>query len=277
MNAGVRTIASRDNPDFNRWLRLARGRSRRGESEVLIEGEHLCRAWLDHRQAPDLLIVGESARELPPVEALWQRCAAVRRVVLHDSLARVLSGVEEGPAVFLVIRPPRPELPAHVEESCLCLDRVQDPGNVGTLLRTAAAAGVCLAFLSPGCARAWSPKALRSGQGAQFVLRIHEHVDLSGLADRLRIPLAATTLHGARPLFEADLRMPCAWIFGNEGQGVEPALLERATIRIRIPQEPSVESLNVAAAAAVCLFEQRRQQQGRVAGQEVPGEVPLGR
>jgi TrmH family RNA methyltransferase len=115
-------------------------------------------------------------------------------------------------------------------------------------------------MLSQGCAQAWSPKVLRSGQGAHFALRVHEHADLASLVQRLDVPLAVTTLERGRSLYDVDLRRPCVWLFGNEGQGVAADLLACATTRIRIPQDRAVESLNVAAAAAICLFEQRRQQ-----------------
>jgi len=261
----VRHIASRDNPDYRLWLRLAQGRPGHRESRVLLEGEHLCSAWLAHYGPPKALIVSEAIQAQSPgwIKPLWRQCESTRRIVLEDHLARVLSQVEHGPAVFFLVDPPAAELPDQVTEGCLCLDRVQDPGNLGTLLRTAAAAGLAAAFLSPGCAAAWSPKVLRSGQGAHFAIRIHEHVDLLALRPRLRVPLAATTLDDAGSLYRQDLSRPCAWLFGNEGRGVADELLKVADWRVHIPQSAGVESLNVAAAAAVCLFEQRRQQDGR--------------
>ncbi|CAM5791291.1 TrmH family RNA methyltransferase [Castellaniella caeni] len=258
----VRHIASRDNPDYRLWLRLAQGRPGNRETRVLLEGEHLCRAWFERYGVPLALIVSEGFQAQSPgwIKPLWSACETVRRVVVEDHLARVLSQVEHGPAVFFLVDVPVPAMPARVTEGCLWLDRVQDPGNLGTLLRTAAAAGLTAAFLSEGCAAAWSPKVLRSGQGAHFALQVHERVDLSALRARLDIPLAATTLEQARSLYRLDLRAPCAWLFGNEGRGVAPALLQGADWRVHIPQSAGVESLNVAAAAAICLFEQRRQQ-----------------
>ncbi len=130
---------------------------------------------------------------------------------------------------------------------------------MGTLLRTAAAAGMRRVYASTGCVGAWTPKVLRSAQGAHFVINIHESQDLTVLADRLDVPLLATSLEDSQSLFEASLPQHAAWVFGNEGQGVMPQLLARADLRLRIPQEESVESLNVAVAAGICLFEQRRQ------------------
>ncbi|MGB3423896.1 MAG: RNA methyltransferase [Castellaniella sp.] len=260
MTVPVRHIASRDNPDYRAWLRLAQGRPGRHDTRVILEGEHLCRAWLEHKGVPQTLVVGESALSLDWVGPIWQDCVRSRRIVLQDNLAAVLSQVEHGPAVFFIVDPPAPQPPARITAGCLWLDRVQDPGNLGTLLRTAAAAGLKQAYLSNGCASAWSPKVLRSGQGAHFALDIHERVDLSVLTRQTDIPLAATTLERAEILYIKDLRQPCVWLFGNEGQGVADDLLELASWRVHIPQSAAVESLNVAAAAAICLFEQRRQQ-----------------
>ena len=143
----------------------------------------------------------------------------------------------------------------------LWLDRVQDPGNLGTLLRTAAAVGIKQVFVSEGSVSAWSPKVLRSAQGAHFVLQVYEHLDLHALRERLRVPLVATALEQGQMLYSLDLPKACAWLAGNEGQGVDPALLARADLRVFIPQSDAVESLNVGVATAVCLYEQLRQHQ----------------
>src|SRR5690606_26047913 len=115
------------------------------------------------------------------------------------------------------------EIPARIDENCVLLDRVQDPGNVGSVLRSCAAAGIQRVFLSDETAFAWSPKVLRSAQGAHFSLAIHERVDLQALLARLDVPLAVTTLESAQSLYHADLPSRCAWVFGHEGQGVDPS------------------------------------------------------
>lgn len=258
--AAPRHIASRDNPDFRLWLRLAQGRAPRGEPRILLEGEHLCRAWVQHQGPAPLAILDQRALETA-VGSWLLRSAGQRRVTLAPELADLLSQVTHGPpGLFLLVNPPVLVVPDQITRPCLWLDRVQDPGNLGGLLRTAAAAGLDEAYLSPGCASAWSPKVMRGGQGAHFGLRIYEHVDLIEAVGRLGIPLAAAALDAADDLHATDLHQPCAWVFGNEGAGVDPALVAAATLRVRIAQTDAVESLNVAAAAAVCLFEQRRQQ-----------------
>jgi TrmH family RNA methyltransferase len=141
----------------------------------------------------------------------------------------------------------------------LVLDQVTDPHNVGAILRTCAAAGIKRVFASVGTAGLWSPKVLRSAQGAHFVLKLHEQIDLMALTEALAIPLIVTTLEDAKDLYKTALPKQAAWVFGNEGQGVTDSLLSRADIRVKIIHDKAVESLNVTVASGVCLFEQRRQ------------------
>jgi TrmH family RNA methyltransferase len=139
------------------------------------------------------------------------------------------------------------------------LDNLQDPGNLGSILRSAAAAGIEYVFCSKGTAFAWSPKVLRAGMGAHFGLKILENVDLADLIGAAKIPVLATSSHVPERVYDMDLSQPVAWLFGHEGQGVSHDLLELATYRVSIPHLGTMESLNVAACAAICLFEQVRQ------------------
>ena len=148
---------------------------------------------------------------------------------------------------------------ARLDTDAVILDRVQDPGNVGAILRTAAAAGVTRVLTTPGTAWCWAPKVLRAAMGAHFALAIHESHAWEALLPLLRVPLAGTLAHGGGSLFDQDLVAACAWVFGSEGDGLDAAIAQRLDWRVTIPQARTVESLNVAAAAAICLFEQRRQ------------------
>ena len=253
----MKHISSRDNPQYKQLVKLAGGR--RGD-QILLEGVHLCQEWLRHRGAPAFALfdlqrlerdpeLAELAAALPPGSA----------VSCETSLARRLSQVQESRGVYFAAQAPRELPPEHITGASLWLDRIQDPGNLGTLLRTAAAAGISQAYLSPGCAGAWSPKVLRGAQGAHFAMRLYEDCDLAALHARLRVPLIATALDDARSLYDEPLPRECAWLLGNEGQGVAAELLGLADRRVFIPQAAGVESLNVAAAAAICLFEHRRQ------------------
>jgi len=253
----MKHISSRDNPVFKRLVRQQEGRR---SDEVLLEGVHLCLEWLRHQGPPVLAIF--DVEKLAQHAELAELASAVpesSRIMLDAVLARQLSHVEHGQGVYFLVEVAAPPLPARIGETCVWLDRVQDPGNVGTLLRTAAAAGIRQVYLSPGCAWAWSPKVLRSAQGAHFALEIHERADLRELHGRLDVPLVATALQDSESLYARALPERCAWLIGNEGQGVDPDLLRLATRRVFIPQEPGVESLNAAIAAAICLFEHRRQ------------------
>jgi len=261
----MKQIASRDNPQFKQLQRLARHAGRRGEP-ALLEGVHLCQAWLAQAGTPVLAAFDAERAQRPELAALLAALPPRQVLLLEPRLLHQLETVETGQGVLFVVKPPAPELPVRLDESMVWLDRVQDPGNVGTILRVCAAAGIGRVLLSPGCAAAWSPKVLRGGQGAHFALALHEHADLQACAARLEVPLAATTLDGAQDLYDTGLPPACAWVFGHEGQGVAPALQQAATLRVRIDHAPAVESLNVAVAAALCLFEQRRQGQARRAG-----------
>ncbi|WP_251863695.1 RNA methyltransferase [Achromobacter sp. Marseille-Q4962] len=255
----MKYVSSRENPAVKALARLAAHAGKRGEA-VLLDGVHLCQAWLQRHGAPEQAVFDAARLDAPEIAALARQVPAERCLALDGRLMRVLASVESGQGVAFVVRPPAPAMPAAVEENCVLFDRIQDPGNVGTLLRTCAAAGVRRVFLATGTAAAWSPKVLRSGQGAHFALAIHEHADLPALLPRLKVPLVATALEGARDLYDGSLPGRCAWVFGHEGQGVAPELLAAAALKVRIPHDAAaVESLNVGAAAAICLFEQRRQ------------------
>lgn len=252
----MKHISSRDNPQYKQLLKLLGGK--RGGKTVL-EGIHLCQEWLRQRGLPDFALF--DAQRLDRDPELAQLAAALpvgTATTCEPALARSLSQVQESQGVYFVATVPQDPVPAEVTGNSLWLDRVQDPGNLGTLLRTAAAAGIGQAYLSPGCAGAWTPKVLRSAQGAHFAMCLYENVDLAALHTKLRVPLIATALENAHSLYETALPPECAWLMGNEGQGVAPALLQLADYRVFIPQAPGVESLNVAAAAAICLFEHRR-------------------
>ncbi|WP_424626019.1 TrmH family RNA methyltransferase [Achromobacter marplatensis] len=258
----MKHISSRDNPAVKALAKLAGTAGKRG-APVLLDGVHLCQAWLQHHGAPDQAVFDVDRLSQPDIAALAAAVPDSRCLALDARLMQSVASVESGQGVAFLVTPPALELPVAVEENCVLFDRIQDPGNVGTLLRTCAAAGVKRVFLATGTAAAWSPKVVRSGQGAHFALAIHEHVDLAGLLPRLRVPLVATALDGAQNLYAGRLPAQCAWVFGHEGQGVAPALLAAAKLKVWIPHDAeAVESLNVGAAAAICLFEQRRQALG---------------
>lgn len=268
-------ISSRDNILYKRLTRLAQGRRKRHAPEhegpggtvsetVLLEGIHLCQEWLEHRGQPARAIFNSQLlQESAELQDLVRQVDGQLAVSMDNALIQSISHIGAGQGVFFLVNHVGAALPERIEHPCIWLDRIQDPGNVGTLLRTAAAAGIAHAYLSEECAGAWSPRVLRSAQGAHFMLTIYEQVDLMKAFERLSIPLCATAVDDrAISLYDGRIPTPCAWVFGNEGQGVDSRLLAVADRCVYIPQEPTVESLNVAIAAGICLFEQRRQQHG---------------
>lgn len=258
----IKPVSSRDNPQYKLLRQLAESaQARKKNRQTLLDGIHLCQAWLQHRGAPTLCAVGESALRLPEVAAIVADCEAHQTscLLLPDSLFASLSQVDNGVALLFLIDMPQTAATAKLTQNAVLLDQVQDPGNLGSILRSAAAAGITQVFCSSGTVLAWSPKVLRAGMGAHFVLDIVENADLPTLIAGSSLPVLATSSHAQSSIYAADLSQPLAWLFGHEGQGVSEDLLALASLRVAIPHLGQIESLNVSACAAVCLFEQMRQ------------------
>lgn len=255
----TRQVTARDNPLLVRLRKLVRAPGAyRKLGQVWVEGEHLCAAALARGVDVPLAVCTEGAWQTPALARLV--ASARERVVVPAPLFAGLSGLES-PAqlAFVLDLPPSP--PPSAGLASVVLDGVQDAGNVGSVLRTAAALGVRQVLALTGTAALWSPKVLRAGMGAHFGLRLCE-----GLApaevEALGVPLVATSSHGGSVLHQSALPDPCAWVFGHEGQGVSAELLARCALRVRIEQPGGEESLNVAAAAAICLYESARRRSG---------------
>ncbi len=258
----VQRISSRDNPLLLRLRRLLRdGAAYRRLGEVWLEGDHLCRAALDAGLAATQAVIGETAWTRPMLRELAERVPRV--AVLPDALFAAHSALEAPTGLGLLIEAPTVKTP-DPEAQSVVLDRLQDPGNVGSILRSAAALGATQVLALKGSVALWSPKVLRAGMGAHFALRLVEGVEAPGLeALARRLPLVTTSSHTGAWLHEADLPRPCAWLFGHEGQGSDPALQALATLQVRIAQPGGEESLNVAAAAAICLYESSLEREGK--------------
>lgn len=268
----MKIIASAHNESFKLLKRLAdSAQARRKHQAAWIEGERLCQAYLDamkkaQHPAPVLVVSGRGQDEL--VDTLGPRCRDIW--VLDDKLFASLTTLETGSNWGLIVpavsAQPRAESELPVGDQMrdvVVLDRLQDPGNLGSLLRAAAAAGVTEAWCLAPSVDVWSPKALRAAMGAHFGLHLVTGMteqDLFAQAQGRQLRVCATANQStACSLYAGDLgRQPIAWVFGQEGSGVSPAILEQANL-IQIPQSDAVESLNVATAAAICLFERRRQ------------------
>jgi RNA methyltransferase, TrmH family len=260
-------ISSTDNPIYRRLKQLATSpRACRDAHRTLIEGVHLLQAALD-ASAPIRTLVLRGAEQSTEALALVPRAEAqskAKLIELAPVLYDAISPVEHGAGVLAEIEFETPLWPKQIFQDAIYLDNVQDPGNVGTLLRTAAAAGVRHAIAGEGCAFFWSPKVLRAGMGAHFVLDLHEQITPQTLRDAFAGEILAADATDGEDLFATEWgKDPTVWLFGGEGQGLTADTLLAANRRLRIPIDSRVESLNVGAAAAVCLFEQKRRREYR--------------
>ena len=248
-SADPQLVSSRENALLKDLRRLAQDSTAyRKQARVWIEGDHLCRAALAHGIKPALAVFSETF--WPQARTEWA-AAAVKTVLVADGLFAGLSGLESpAPMAFVIDLPAAPALDP--QAASVILDRVQDAGNVGAILRSAGAFGFRQVIALKGTAALWSPKVLRSGMGAHFGLQLLESVEPDVL-DRLAVPILTTSSHHGDFLHQARLPWPCAWALGHEGQGVGDDVGSRSSQAVRIAQPGGEESLNVACAAAICL------------------------
>jgi TrmH family RNA methyltransferase len=249
----VQHITSRDNPFLKDLRRLAQDNTAyRKQARFWAEGDHLCRAALVRGVKPAIGVYAESFWPKAPVE--WVQ-AAVKNIVMSDAMFHDISGLESPASMgFVFDLPTVTEVQPHL--ASIILDRVQDAGNVGSILRSASAFGFKQIIALKGTAALWSPKVLRAGMGAHWGLKLVEGPELADVA-QLAVPILVTSSHRGSFLHKAlqnkELPMPCAWALGHEGQGVCAELEALAQLHVRIAQPGGEESLNVAVAAAICL------------------------
>jgi RNA methyltransferase, TrmH family len=246
-------ISSRDNPLLKELKRLAHGSTDyRRIGRFWAEGDHLVRAALLRGVRPDIGIFSESF--WPQAHEKYGQ-VAIKNIVISDPLYDTLSALESPARMGFVFGLP-PLVLVNVDAATVILDRVQDAGNVGAILRSASAFGFKQVIALKGTAALWSPKVLRAGMGAHWGLQLLESADLAVL-DQLTLPLLVTSSHRGEYLHQLlqkkELPMPCTWALGHEGQGICAELEARATHHVRIAQPGGEESLNVATAAAICL------------------------
>jgi TrmH family RNA methyltransferase len=243
-------ITSRENPLLKRLRLLAQDSTAyRKQGQVWLEGDHLCRALLMRGLRPQLAVFTERFWAVAPPDL---RLAAPKNHTVSDALMASISGLESHAGVGFLWDLPQGNT-ALAGQPTVVLDRLQDAGNVGSVLRSAAAFGFRQVLALKGTAALWSPKVVRAGMGAHFALQLVEGLAAADL-DSLGVPLIVTSSHQGDYLHQAVLPWPCAWVLGHEGQGVSPELQARAGCSVRIDQPGGEESLNVAAAAAICLY-----------------------
>ncbi|MES2772340.1 MAG: RNA methyltransferase [Pseudomonadota bacterium] len=262
----MNTLSSRDNPHFKRLKKLIfSARARRKNAQIVLDGLHLIEVYqarFGWSGDSELIISEHGAAQKSIADYLMQTAQLKIKpkvMLLCDVLFNELACVEAPSGIMAITSQPLALAPVSQTVDSLLLDGVQDPGNLGSILRSAAAAGFRQILLSSDCAQAWSPKSLRAGMGAHFQLDIHERCDLIKFLDNYAGKSIVTALNSQQSLYETNLQGSVAWVFGCEGQGVRPTVLAATDCSLCIPMPGGMESLNVAAAAAICLFETVRQ------------------
>jgi TrmH family RNA methyltransferase len=248
-------IRSRDNPRVKHWSKLAQDtRYRKKARRALIEGPHLVTALVDARLKPVALIVSEGYLAEIPASI---KEAGMQPIVLSEAVFRAVVDVETPQGIAAEIEIPAPGIAsaASSKGSCVFLEGVQDAGNVGAIIRSAAAFGIASVILDNACADPWSPKVLRAGMGGHFSVSIESAPSLTHQLESFSGRLLCTVPRSGESLASADLSGRLGWVFGSEGKGVSAQALKEADLKITIPAAPGTESLNVAAAAAICLYE----------------------
>jgi TrmH family RNA methyltransferase len=252
----IKAISSRDNPLLVRIRKLVADHAAyRKLNEIWIEGEHLCSAFANRGGKAVHAVISEEGWESTGLREIANSAASIS--IISQALMSGLSSLESSaPIGFVVAWSGNGTI--DFEAPSVILDRLQDAGNVGNILRSASAFGFKQVVAIKGTAAFWSPKVLRAGMGAHFGLKLVESPSEDAL-DAWKLPMLATSSHSEQNIHEAALPWPCAWVMGHEGQGVSASLMQRCAQSLRIPQPGGEESLNVASAAAVCLYESARQ------------------
>lgn len=265
-------ITSKENPLFKE-IRLLQATGSKGQKarlargQALLEGIHLVQTWMGD-PALKILFTSELGLQNEEIaQAVYshlESCPDTRVYQLDSSLWDLLSDLVNAPHIAGLLDLPKSCLTpsqsiATLPGDVLILDRIQDAGNVGSILRTAAAAGFTQVIALSGCAHLWSSKVLRAGMGAHQLLDLYEGWSNQQVLSAVTAPLLAASADASNELYDMqqDLLHPVAWVMGSEGQGVSEDLMAQAK-GISIPIDPRVESLNVSTAAALCLFETMR-------------------
>jgi TrmH family RNA methyltransferase len=256
----VKKIESVANPRFKILRQLVdSSRERKKAGLTVLDGIHLIQAYQNGIGAPEEIWVSKTGSDNIEIKQILNGIPSSQVLLLGDNLFAQLSQLATPTGVIAVVKTPRPRPAPADMAACVLLEDIQDPGNLGSILRTAAAAGVRHVLLSKNSVQAWSPRVLRAGMGAHFMIEIHEQADLLAIAKAFKGRVVATSRGAARSLYGCDLAGNVALLFGNEGGGLSRALKAAAHDEVSIPMPGDIESLNVAAAVAVCLFERVRQ------------------
>ena len=262
----MKCITSHNNIIYKQLVRLEESaKKRRVSGLTLLDGIHLVNSYYERIGSPKCLFINESGYKNKEIIRFLnlEKSRAVKVYVLSNNLFSNISPVKTPTGIIaLVTKPTQKDIAVSKNENfCALLESIQDPGNLGSILRSAAGAGVCDIYMSEDCTDAWSPKTLRAAMGAHFLLHIHEKSDLIGIAQKFKGKVIATSPRSEKSLYSLSLKGPIAFVFGNEGAGLSKTMYKASNEKITIPMPGKAESLNVASTAAVCFFEKVRQLQ----------------
>jgi TrmH family RNA methyltransferase len=248
-------ITSKENSLYKILKKISSSKGFRSEvGQTLLDGVHLIESY-QHSDQPLILIRDENTHS-SEIERLVKASNHVKCFTLSHELFVRLSDLKSTTGILALVSIPKREYKA--VPLILLLDRIQDPGNLGSILRTARATNVGSVILSKGCADLWSPKTLRGSQGVQFKLNCLVEQDLAEWINHFDGEVIALTMNG-NSLYQTRLKENMAIILGNEGAGIDPLLLKKTSQILSLPMQGGVESINVSAAASVFMYEFYRQ------------------
>lgn len=253
-------IESADNNRIKQVKKLANKRNRDEENKIVIEGINLVSEAVQRGAMIDYIIASDEFDG----GSFLQDCKDSSSITVCETSSKILNKVsdaENGVGILAVIEKPivkLDELELSAESNILVLDRVQDPGNIGTMIRTAVAAGYEMVIAVKGTADIFSPKVLRATAGMIFDIAIIYVADATELKKVLRDfgkRIVVTTVDGGKPYYDQGLNRGIALVIGNEGNGVSDEVLALADTRVTIPMKGEIESLNAAVSAAILMYE----------------------
>ncbi|MDO4870783.1 MAG: RNA methyltransferase [Candidatus Saccharibacteria bacterium] len=250
-------IRSRQNAKIKQIVRLITdAKARRQTGITVIDGVSFVRDYIAKFGQPEMLLIDETKQER--AQAVLE--LASDYILVSPEVMKLVSSVKTNAGVLAVVKIPNTKEYVDRGQSVLLIDRVQDPGNLGAICRLALAVGIDDILLADGSVDPFSPNVIRSSAGAVFNLNIYQKANLMNfIKQHSKMNFIATSSHAEKNIFELDLTSQIGWLVGNEGAGVSPVLLKLATLTTKIPQSEQLESLNLAMATTVCLYEQFRQ------------------
>jgi len=255
-----KTIDSKHNPFYKYFKKIAVKKSFRKETnKTILVGPHIINVFLEAKKDIECFIKDEKTKSLE-IQEIIKSNPNIDSYDLKHGLFLELSDLKSSNGLIAMVKIPM-EADSEIKNGLnLFIDGIQDPGNLGSILRTAEAAGINSIYLSKKSAELWSPKTLRGSQGAQVNLKCYEGQDLLGLCNQVSIPIYSLSICG-ESLYDDDIPQDLVLVLGGEGGGIDAEIISKSTKSISIPMQGSIESLNVGTAAGIFIYEYFRRYQ----------------